>query len=379
MEAPATNNDDVPHIESNAVVHGVGERNMYVEELKNKREWEAFLQASPRGTFYHSLKWKEVIQQSFPYSPLYLTVKDANGKIVGICPGFILSSMYAKIYCSLPCSDYGGPLIAKHSIRQASLSLRSFLQSFCSDKNVAYAKFCFMNNGLGRFFKSPLGYVETTKGVMEIDLQATPSDFIWNKVFSGNRRRKIRLIERQGFQAQEARTKSDLRDFYNLYYQNMKYIGASPYCYEFMEKMWSMLYPENLHIWLLEKDKRIAGVLFFEYGQKSYAVYAGLDRKQRVHGSINYLWWKEINKVEEEGLKYVSLGSTPSDPKNLYYHQKMSFGSSFHQQEAVWYPMCSTGCFLLQTRAKTISAWKTIRDFLPTNFKRTLETKLSKF
>jgi len=352
---------------------------MHVEELKNRKEWTTFLQTSPEGTFYHSLKWKEVIEKSFPCSALYLTIKDSNGTIVGICPGFILNSMHIKIFHSTPYSDYGGPVIARYRIKQASLSLLSFLQSSCSAKDVAYAKFCFLGDELGRFFKSPLGCIETTKGIMEIDLKAAPSDFIWNKIFSGNRRRKIRLIKRKGFNAQEARTKSDLRDFYNLYYQNMKYIGASPYPYEFMENMWSILYPENLHIWLIEKDKRVAGVLVFKYGQKSYATYAGLDRKQCVHGLINYLWWKEIKKAEEEGLRYVSLGSTPSDPKNPYSLQKRSFGGSFRQLEIVWYPLDSVGRILLQTRAKTMSTWKTIRNSLPGDLKRILESKLSRF
>jgi len=349
---------------------------MYVEELKNKRDWEGFLQDSSEGTFYHSLKWKEVIEKSFPCSALYLIIKDSNGTIVGICPGFILNSMHMKIYHSMPYSDYGGPVIAKHCIKQASLSLLSFLQSGCSDKDIAYAKFCFMDDELGRFFKSLLSCVETTKGNIEIDLKATPSDFIWHQVFSKNRRRKIKLVERDGFQAREARTKSDLREFYNLYYQNMKYIGASPYPYKFMENMWGILYPDNLRIWLIEKNGIIAGDLFFKHGQKSYAAYVGLDRKQRVHEAITYLIWKEINKAEEEGRRYVSLGSTPNDPKNSYYLQKMRFGSSFYPQKMVWYPFGSIGRVLLQTRAKAVSAWKAVRSFLPTDFKRILESRL---
>lgn len=159
----------------------------------------------------------------------------------------------------------------------------------------------------------------------------------------------------------------------------MKYIGASPYPYEFIENMWNMLYPENLRIWLLENDKRIAGDLFFKYGQKSYAAFVGLDRKQCVHEVVNYLIWKEINKADEEGLRYISLGTTPSDPHNPYYLQKMSFGSTFHQQEMVWYPLSFTGRLLLRTRDKAVSAWKTIRNFLPTGVKRILESKLLRF
>lgn len=139
---------------SNTVVQGIEGMNVHVEELKDKRKWETFLQTSPEGTFYHSLKWKEVIQKSFPHSALYLTIKDANGTIVGICPGFILNSMHMKIYHSTPYSDYGGPVIARQFIKQASLSLQNFLQRFGSNKEVVYAKICFMNDKLAQPFKS---------------------------------------------------------------------------------------------------------------------------------------------------------------------------------------------------------------------------------
>lgn len=351
---------------------------MHVEELKNGKEWETFLERSPGGTFYHSLKWRKVIQMSFGHHDLYLTMRDENGTIIGVCPGFIRGRRRLRIYDSMPYSECGGPVIARQSKKEASHTLQSFLRSFCSNKGIIYARFCFTDAELGRFFRSPLGYTETTRGMVEVDLKVAPPAFLWKKIFSTNLRRNIRLVERRGFQAQEARTKSDLRDFYDLYYENMKYLGADPYPYEFMENVWLVLHPRHLRIWLLEKDKRVGGILVLKDGKKSYCVYAGLDREQRV-GIVNYLMWKEIKKAEEESRRYVSLGSTPSDPRNPYYIQKMRFGGSFCQQQTIWHPIDSTGCILLLTRAKTFSARKTIRNLLPTGIRRTLEGRLSRF
>jgi hypothetical protein len=352
---------------------------MFVEELQNTKEWVGFLKDVSGGTFYHSPEWKEVIQRSFGHSPLYLAIRDEKGKLVGICPGFILDSMHLKTYCSIPYSDYGGPVIAGHCVKQASLSLLSSLQSFCSNKGIAYAKIRMMDNELARSFQFSGSLVDTSVGVVEIDLEATPSNFIWKKMFSGRIRKRIRLIERDGFQAHEARTKSDLRDFYFLYYKNMKYIGASPYNYEFMENMWNILYPENLRIWLVGKSQRIGGIAVFKHERRVYWVYVGIDREcSGQYSVVPYLLLKEIEKAEEEGYRYVSLGSTSSNPKDPHRLQKIGFGGLFYKQETMWYPFSSTGRILLQTRAKTISAWKTIRNFLPIDFKNLLETKLSR-
>jgi predicted N-acyltransferase len=351
---------------------------MIVEESKSENEWETFLQSSPGGTFYHSLKWKEVIEKSFPYTPLYLTIRDANGKIAGICPAFITKSMNMGVYCSMPHSECGGPIISAPYVQQASLSLQSFLRNVSSNKSIACAKFSFQDNTLTRYFESPLGYVDTSVGLMEIDLKTTPSEFIWNKLFSQNRRRKIRLVDREGYHAQEARTRSDLRDFYNLYCQNMELINAPPNPYIFFENMWNTLYPSNLRIQLVEKNRRIAAVLFIRYRERLYAVYAGLDRTVRVHGLLNYLWWKEITRAEEEGLRYVCLGSTPSDREHPYYVQKKSFGCSLMQQKTFWFPLNPVGCIILSTRAKAISTWKTLRSRLPEKFTRALRSRLEK-
>lgn len=359
---------------------------MLVEEMKDSREWEIFLKSRSEGTFFHSLKWRDVIQKSFRYASLYVTIRDADGTLVGICPGFILRSTRMNIYHSVPESDYGGPIIAEHCVRQASVALKNFLEGLCANKGVVCAKLCLLNDNVKKFFTSPLGYTEKTRGVVEIDLKVTPSNFIWNKALSKNRRWQIRRIERDGFQAREARSILDLRDFYNLYYSNLKYVASSPYPHaispyphEFMENIWKVLYPHNLRIWLVEREKTIAGAVFFKYGPKTYFVYAGISREKEYnrYSVIPYLMWKEIETAEQEGYRYISLGGTPGDPKNPYHLQKTRLGGKFYQQETVWYPVGSIGRILLQTRTRTVSVWKTVREFLPITFRRILEGRLS--
>jgi len=353
---------------------------MIVEEMKSPREWDAFVEASSKGTFYHTIKWRKVIQKSFPYSSLYLAIRGANGTLVGICPGFMLSSTHFKVYNSLPHSDYGGPVIAECYSPQAYLSLRVSLERFCFDKDIAYAKILFEDNELLRSFNSPRCHVDTSGGTMEIDLKITPAEFIWNRIFSRNTRKKIRLIERDGFHAQEASTKSDLREFYNLYYKNMKYIGFSPYPYDFVENMWSILYPENFRIWLLGKNKRIGGTAVLKHRQKTYWVFVGIDREGCTsrYSVVPYLVWKEIQTAEEEGRTCVSLGSTPSDKSHPNYLQKKGFGALFCQQKMLWYPFTCSGHILIRNRIKAVRAWKAVQNFMPRSLRRTLENRLQR-
>ena len=344
---------------------------MHVEELKDEREWESFLQTSPEGTFYHSLKWKQVIERSFPNSALYLTVKDENGTIVGVCPGFVLDSIGVKVYDSMPFSDYGGPLVAAPYVQDVSSSLLNFLHGSDSKNDIAYAKILFLNRELAQWFKSPLGSVNTSKGIVEIDLHATSTDYIWNNLFSKYKRQNVRHIERDGYQVREAQNRSDLVDFYNLYYQNIKHLGASPHSYEFMENVWSVLYPQNLRIWLVGKDAPIGGAAVLKDERGTYGAYIGFERG-RLNNRYSfgpYLIWKLIQRTEEEGYKHFYMGGTPSDPHSYYHIQKANFGGKFIQQETVYFPVSPIGSILLQTRAKASLAWNRIWKYLPKHLK----------
>ena len=354
---------------------------MLVEELNNSalQEWEDFLQSSSEGTFYHSLKWKQVIERSFPHSPFYLTIRDEDGTIVGICPAFLLRKLHMRICDSTPYSDYAGPVIAEHCIEKASLCLLSFLLRAARDRGIAYGKMVLVNERMVQCFQPQHASTDTAIGVMEVNVKNTSSDLIWSRRLSPNVRRKIRIIERKGFRAEEARTRSDLRQFYELYSSNMKRIGVSPYPYQFVQNMWDLLYPENLRIWFLESNRRLAGSLFLKDKRASYDFLTGLDREQGLHEAINYLRWTEIRKAEEDGCTYVSFGATPSDPVNPYHVQKTRIGGSFRQQKTVWHPLSSTGRLLIRARPGAVTTWKAVRGLFPSYLRSFLERGLVRF
>lgn len=352
---------------------------MFVEILKDDGEWTTFLKTIPNASFYHTLKWRDIIQRTFNYTPLYLTIRDESGKVVGVCPGFIKSSMHFKIYDSIAYSDYGGPIIRDHFGRQGMLLLRNFLQRFCSSAGIEYAKFCFLEeSGLSKFCRLPSAYVERTRGVMEIDLKTTSSDFLWNEFYSGRDRKRLRHFERAGFQIQEAQTKSDLLEFYNLYVQDMKDIGGSPDPYRLIENMWHAFYPSNLRLWILRNDRIVGAELFLLTEGGSYARYSAVDREQA--GShftpFNYIGWIEIKRACQEGKRCVSFGSTSSDPSHPHHVQKERVGASFHMQDMIWCPFTSMGCSLLRARGKAVPIWKATRSFFPAILKSFLEGAL---
>jgi hypothetical protein len=356
---------------------------MFVEELKNEREWEDFLKITSGGTFYHSLKWKKVMERSFSHPTVYLVVRSESGKLVGICPTSIVTASHLRILNSLPHSDYGGPVIEKVYQKEALGELQRFIEEYCHEKDISCAKICFSKDGSERFFKSPEYYVVDNKGVVELDLRAKPSVFIWEKILRSSNRRKIKLFARNGFQVREVSTKSDLRMFLTLYYQSMRHIGELGRPYAFFENVWNLLYPENFNILLIERSKTVGreavgGVSFFKYGETIYPTYLGIDRESMHSYSLApFCIWNAIKWAEENAFRYVCLGSTPAYPKSAReitnYSQKVMFGGSFLQQKTVFIPFNFHALALLLFGSKAIKVWKAMRDVLPPKLQKTIE------
>lgn len=352
----------------------VNPKNLFVEELNNAEEWESFLKATPNATFFHSLKWMKVLKKTFLLPTLYLTIKDSEGSLAGVCPLAISNWGLFNVYESLPYSDYGGPIVKKSCVKAASISLWKFLERSSYEDNIPLTKMLFVDKEVSCFFKSPNTYVDKIKGVVEIDLAVKPSIFIWNKIFRHDQRKRIRRFERDGFQVRKTCSKSDFLEFLSTYYKNMEHINAPAFPVNFFKNIWNMLYPENFNILLVEKGKTVGGVAFFKYMKKIYLTYLGIDREtlSSRYRIAPYLFWKSIEWAEENGFRYVSLGATPSDPQNMYYSQKMMFGSSFLQQENVYISFASGRAAFLSAMMKAMKVWETLRNIVPEAFRKTI-------
>jgi serine/alanine adding enzyme len=350
---------------------------MHVEELRNESEWEDFAKNIPEATFYHTIKWKKIIEKSFGFVPAYFTVKD-QGEVAGICPGFITAPWLLRTYNSLPNSDYGGPLFNNAHLVKGRTCLRDFLAEYCSENQISHAKLCFLGDVPKQFSDVPFTYTDRSKGIVEIDLKATPSEFIWTNLLSKKIRQITRHFEKDSFRLEEIRSKSGLKEFYSLYDTNMRHIHAPAYSYSHFENMWNMLPSQEFRVWLIRGNQNIGGSACFVHGERLYLVYAGINRKLdlRRYNVMPYLCWNLIRWAEEHGLRYVSMGSTPSDPTNTYHHLKMRFGAKFLQQDTALVPFDYSARTLLTVRSKAVSGWKAVRGLLPSNFRILLEHRL---
>lgn len=321
---------------------------MIVEPLSDENEWEEFVATSPKGTFFHTLKWKEVLEKSFPYESLYLVIRDSNDKLIGVCPLYITKKLWPfKVLDSLPNSDLGGPLIKEEYKKEAANALKDYLKELSSDRSITYAKMRLSDRELCEYLRTKASKVDTRSGTMILDLKEKPMDFIWNEIFRQKQRKYIKRFEHDGFITKEAENADDLNKFYALYNQNT---------FTFYKNSFDLLYPNNFNIILIEKREKCIGAgIFFIYPEKKaiYMAGAALDKTVGSRYKIYYkLRWETIKYAHRNGLRYVSFGPTPSDRSSVYYSLKSDFGAEFNLDYFLYFPFNKSLFFLRETAIK---------------------------
>jgi len=333
---------------------------------ENEDEWNKFVDNHPESTFYHTLKWKDLLEKSFDFEAKYMLIRTQEGELVGICPFFITKNLrFFRIINSIPKSDCGGPLILDEHTNNVSDTIIENLKNM---DGLVYAQVRFSDNNISKYFQQDNSSVDTRHGTMVLDLKEKPVDFIWNKIFTNKKgqRKFIRRFDGENFQITESQNKEDIEKFYGLYYNNINYIGGSPYPLKFFENVWALLYPEHFNILFAENHEKCIGSLAFFINKKKstiYLTYLGLDRDvSNTYHTSYYLYWESIKWAQNQGVRYVNFGSTPSDIASEYYSIKTDFGATFNQNYILIIPF-NKKLFLL--RENLLNSWAKTKNKLP--------------
>lgn len=80
--------------------------------------WNAFVQQSPKGSFYHRAEWRAINEKVLGLKTCYLGAFD-NDRLVGVMPIVRLRSMLVgNLACSMPFVNYGGPAAESPEVEQ---------------------------------------------------------------------------------------------------------------------------------------------------------------------------------------------------------------------------------------------------------------------
>jgi FemAB-related protein (PEP-CTERM system-associated) len=80
--------------------------------------WDRFVSENPQGSPFHLTAWKQSIEKTFGYRPLYLLAEE-DGELAAVLPLFFVSNLLmGKVLISTPFAVYGGILSRTDDARQ---------------------------------------------------------------------------------------------------------------------------------------------------------------------------------------------------------------------------------------------------------------------
>lgn len=295
---------------------------MEISELKKDYEeaWDEYVFNHNGSTFYHQVKWKNIVMKSYGHKPYYLIAIE-DGKIRGLLPIFLIKNLLSGTkLVSSPYSPYGGA-IGDNSLIENLLIEHAV--NITKKLNADYLELRF-NIHKAKKFLTNNNYVTL---ILKLDKE---SNVVWDR-FSN----KIRNAVRKSIRNKLEISSGNLKDFYSIYASNMRDLGAPVHDKNFFYFMHSE-FGKKAEIFLVKhNDKPIAGAIILFFKDTVISGWAASDKKYSDLNPNNYLYWNVIKASCERGYTFFDFGRSVRDSGT--YRFKKAWGAEESQLEYVYY------------------------------------------
>ena len=280
-------------------------------QLANKNDktrWNEFVsQFSDYPCFLY--EWRNILEDVYGYKCYYLIAKEKN-EIVGVFPAALIKSkLFGSRLCSLPFSDYGGPVLKRN--KENILVITEFLENLpITMTQIDYMEVRSpIQNELVESLNSTLKLGNIKYVTFIIDLRK-PFDEIWRKSFDKYLRNAVRKAVKNKIKVVEKNFEESLTSFYRLYLSTMKKLGSPPHGLEFFKACHESL-GEQIKIFLATtSNKTVGGVLFFLGRKIIYPAYEGIDSEYRRLNVASLLFSRIIEWGCENNYHSFNFGRT---------------------------------------------------------------------
>jgi lipid II:glycine glycyltransferase (peptidoglycan interpeptide bridge formation enzyme) len=323
--------------------------NVNISSTINENEWNENLCKSSGSTIYQSYNWQKLYHESFDSKPIFITITNDDGIVVGQLACLIHKKMLwegantlsKKIGNLLELATslwwYHGPIIHDKENQNEILSIiLSSVDKIAKKHKVANIRGIsspFMTQFPSSLFEK-YGYVSEPRLTFVIDL-TQDLDELYNSL-KKDTRYYIRKSEKEGFEFQIADNVVAMEKFQDLKSEAKKREGEKPFRnIKFWKKHWKIMKNNGFEELILAKNKdRIEGtilVLFFNGNMIQHALANSPDYD--LVGT--FLTWNTIKWAHK--MKYNTFDFAGVDPspktkkeKGIYFYAEKFGGEKIN-------------------------------------------------
>jgi hypothetical protein len=279
---------------------------------------EQFVARHPEGIIYQHPLWLRVLQQGFGCEPVCLGCQDGEGRLRGVLPLCESKGLFSKLtLTSLPHTPEAGPLVADGDALSALLG---------AAVELAQARGCRLQLRPARPLEAQVSGLIATQSLTKylLGLPATPEQMRFGGARNRGRiRNMVNQARRFGVTVRPAEHEQELRAWYRLYVETMRWHGALAFPYAFLEAVWELLRPRGL-AWLLLAERGqgpagvlLAGSLFLGFNRTVFYAKNGCRRDALNLHPNDAIQWEAIHAACAAGYSFYNLGEVQDDKTGL--------------------------------------------------------------
>lgn len=319
-----------------------------IQELQdsNADDWEKVNESHEQGSFFHTLKWKGIVEKSLDCRTHYFMIYRGS-EPVALCP---FAEERIKRFNGLGSPPPGSRnlLIVDSPDPVVIEQIVNKCKDLAHNQNLSFILTTVRDDTMEmNLFRNlhPSSY-EIAFGNMILDLRENSPDTIWKNTLSKKRRKRIRRFDRDGFTVSTGTSLDRLKTFYRYYRENLLHQGGSPFPFSHFEQVVNSYSENEVMVTLLARGPEVAGgLLTFIYHQKKtmYVPYASINRNlPSRYTTLDYMCWDTVKRAAEMGVDKVSLGYAPSNPNHPDFIKKQRFGCKYEGYRSLFFPTSST-------------------------------------
>ncbi len=263
--------------------------------------WDAFVAASPGGTFFHRAAWAEIITRAFGHTPHYL-IAERDGAVTGILPLVHVKTMlFGNGLMSNPFCVYGGPLAGD---AETAAAFDNTIASLMPKLGAAATEFRFLHPLPDGWLSEPDWptrselYVTFRKAITvddDANLKAIP--------------RKQRAMVRKGIErGLTSRVSRDVDGLHAIYAESVRNLGTPVFSRSYF-RILAEAFPRQMDVvTILDAGQPVSAVLNFYDRGEVLPYYGGGTAAARQSYANDFMYWEVMRHAAAKGSRLFDFG-----------------------------------------------------------------------
>lgn len=267
-----------------------------------RQQWDEFVLRHPHGSPFHLMAWKDSVERTFGYEPLYLLYQRAGEGIQGVLPLFLVHNLLiGRALISSPFAVYGGILAdteqARVELYQQACALGRELRVEHIELRNAYPEQCVGTPNVSR-------YVTFSQSVARDEdalLASLPK----------KTRNMVRKALKNPFTTR--RQSVDSSAFEALYSKNMRRLGTPSFPSRHFANLRASFGKSVDIAEVLLEDKVVAVSMNFYFRDQMHTYYAAADPKYNDIAPNTYMYFDHLRWAGQNGYNIFDFGRCKRD------------------------------------------------------------------